>query len=116
MNMAELCYEERKRIRRAAEDARDACNRHYGPFVDVVAHPINILKLLDMADRAVDRTGAIGKLHLFGPDGKELHVQRGKTFVGLLPDDVEDALTYGPRTPPVDPAAASSATAPASDG
>ncbi len=53
MNMAELCYEERKRIRRAAEDARDACNRHYGPFVDVVAHPINILKLLDMADRAV---------------------------------------------------------------
>lgn len=50
--MADLSYEDRKRLRRAAEDARDACNRHYGPFVDAVAHPLNILALLDMADRA----------------------------------------------------------------
>jgi hypothetical protein len=50
--MADLTYEERKALRRAAEDARDACNRHYGPFVDLVAHPLNILALLDMADRA----------------------------------------------------------------
>lgn len=50
--MTDLTYEERKRLRRAAEDARDACNRHYGPFVDVVAHPLNILALLDMAARA----------------------------------------------------------------
>ncbi|EKU29837.1 hypothetical protein C660_11587, partial [Alcaligenes sp. HPC1271] len=48
--MASLSYEERKRLRRAAEDARDACNRHFGPFVDVVAHPLNILALLDMVD------------------------------------------------------------------
>lgn len=50
--MASLSYEERKRLRRAAEDARDACNRHFGPFVDVVAHPLNILALLDMAGRS----------------------------------------------------------------
>ena len=50
--MTDLTYEERKAMRRAAEDARDACNRHYGPFVDLVAHPLNILALLDMADRA----------------------------------------------------------------
>lgn len=36
-------------IRRAAEDAIHACNRHYGPFVDVVAHPLNICALVDMA-------------------------------------------------------------------
>ncbi len=49
--MADLTYEERKRLRRLAEDARDACNRYYGPFVHEVAHPLNILALLDMADR-----------------------------------------------------------------
>ncbi|MCD6663471.1 MAG: hypothetical protein LT082_08735 [Comamonas sp.] len=54
--MADLTYEERKRLRRLAEDARDACNRHYGPFVDAVAHPLNILALLDMAERT--ETGA----------------------------------------------------------
>lgn len=52
--MGDLTYEERKRMRRAAEDARDACNRHYGPFVDVVAHPLNILALLDMAARGAE--------------------------------------------------------------
>ena len=62
--MTDLTYEERKHLRRAAEDARDACNRHYGPFVDVVAHPLRILALLDMADRAAqqsDRQAAIAK-------------------------------------------------------
>ena len=54
--MADLTYEERKRLRRLAEDARDACNRHYWPFVDAVAHPLNILALLDMADRAAAAT------------------------------------------------------------
>lgn len=54
--MADLTYEERKRLRRLAEDARDACNRHYGPFVDAVAHPLNMLALLDMADRSAATT------------------------------------------------------------
>ena len=54
--MADLTYEERKRLRCLAEDARDACNRHYWPFVDAVAHPLNILALLDMADRAAATT------------------------------------------------------------
>ncbi len=40
-------------IRRAAEDAIHACNRHYGPFVDVVAHPLNICALVDMAQLSV---------------------------------------------------------------
>lgn len=56
--MGELTYEERKRMRRAAEDAIDACNRHYGPFVDVVAHPLNILTLLAMAERGVTSSQA----------------------------------------------------------
>lgn len=56
--MDDLTYEERKRMRRAAEDARDACNRHYGPFIDVVAHPLNILALLAMAERGVTSTQA----------------------------------------------------------
>lgn len=56
--MADLSYEERKRLRRAAEDGRDACNRHYGPFVDVVAHPLNILALLDMAARTATSEAA----------------------------------------------------------
>ena len=50
--MADLTYEERQRMRRLAEDAHDACNRHYGPFVDAMAHPLNVLALLDMAARA----------------------------------------------------------------
>lgn len=50
--MSELSYEQRKHLRRMAEDARDACNRHYGPFLDAVAHPLNILSLLDMAARS----------------------------------------------------------------
>lgn len=54
--MADLTYEQRKRLRRLAEDARDACNRYYGPFVDAVAHPLNILALLDMADRSASDT------------------------------------------------------------
>lgn len=53
--MADLTYEERKRLRRLAEDARDACNPHYSPFIDAVAHPLNILALLDMADRTATR-------------------------------------------------------------
>ncbi|MDC4653045.1 hypothetical protein ACR2E5_05605 [Acinetobacter baumannii] len=40
-------------IRRAAEDAIHACNRHYGPFVDVVAHPLNIISLVDMAQESL---------------------------------------------------------------
>lgn len=36
-------------IKRAAEDAIHACNRHYAPFVDVVAHPLNIIALVEMA-------------------------------------------------------------------
>lgn len=36
-------------IKRAAEDAIHVCNRHYAPFVDVVAHPLNIIALVEMA-------------------------------------------------------------------
>lgn len=53
---SDLTYKERKHLRRLAEDARDARNRHYGPFVDAVAHPLNILALLDMADRGATGT------------------------------------------------------------
>lgn len=49
-----LNFEARRAIRRLAEDAIEAANRHYGPFVDGVAHPLNITALLDMADSAAD--------------------------------------------------------------
>ncbi|MCH7381308.1 hypothetical protein [Acinetobacter higginsii] len=39
-------------FRRAAEDAIHACNRHYGPFIDVVAHPLNMLSLVVMAEQS----------------------------------------------------------------
>ncbi|WP_155517655.1 hypothetical protein [Acinetobacter pittii] len=49
-------------IRRAAEDAIHACNRHYGPFVDVVAHPLNICALVDMAQTSIGQQGELNKL------------------------------------------------------
>ncbi|MDP7867908.1 hypothetical protein QWI87_09500 [Acinetobacter baumannii] len=49
-------------IRRAAEDAIHACNRHYGPFVDVVAHPLNICALVDMAQLSVGLQVKVEKL------------------------------------------------------
>lgn len=49
-----LSFEERCALRRLAEDAIRACNRHHGPFVEAVAHPLNIAALLDMADSAAD--------------------------------------------------------------
>ncbi|MCI3877725.1 hypothetical protein [Acinetobacter higginsii] len=48
--MNKLSVRELVLFRRAAEDAIHACNRHYGPFIDVVAHPLNMLKLIDMAE------------------------------------------------------------------
>lgn len=63
--MASLSYEERKRLRRAAEDARDACNRHFGPFVDVVAHPLNILALLDMVDPVDQQQRTLARIEAF---------------------------------------------------
>lgn len=63
--MASLSYEERKRLRRAAEDARDACNRHFGPFVDVVAHPLNILALLDMVDPVDQQQRTLANIEAF---------------------------------------------------
>ncbi|KQF50332.1 hypothetical protein BFR80_014090 [Acinetobacter pittii] len=49
-------------IRRAAEDAIHACNRHYGPFVDVVAHPLNICALVDMAQTSIGQQGELNRL------------------------------------------------------
>lgn len=63
--MASLSYEERKRLRRAAEDARDACNRHFRPFVDVVAHPLNILALLDMVDPVDQHQKTLASIEAF---------------------------------------------------
>lgn len=47
--MDKLDHRQLTLIKRAAEDAIHACNRHYGPFVDVVAHPLNIIALVEMA-------------------------------------------------------------------
>jgi hypothetical protein len=53
MNEPKLSHRQLVLIRRAAEDAIHACNRHYGPFVDVVAHPLNICALVDMAQESI---------------------------------------------------------------
>lgn len=46
-------------IRRAAEDAIYAWNRHYKPFIDVVAHPLNICTLVDMAKLSLKQQAKI---------------------------------------------------------
>jgi len=53
MSESKLSARQLTLIRRAAEDAIHACNRHYGPFVDVVAHPLNICALVDMAQESI---------------------------------------------------------------
>ncbi|WP_228272033.1 hypothetical protein [Acinetobacter nosocomialis] len=53
MSESKLSHRQLVLIRRAAEDAIHACNRHYGPFVDVVAHPLNIIALVDMAKESI---------------------------------------------------------------
>lgn len=50
--MSELSNEKLTQIKRAAEDAIQACNRLYQPFIDVVAHPLNISSLVDMAKKS----------------------------------------------------------------
>ena len=84
--MASLSYEERKRLRRAAEDARDACNRHFGPFVDVVAHPLNILALLDMVDPVDQQQRTLANIEAFvACDASAISYQRlGQYRTALL--------------------------------
>lgn len=50
--MSELSNEKLTQIKRAAEDAIQAWNRLYQPFIDVVAHPLNIISLVDMAKKS----------------------------------------------------------------
>lgn len=38
-------------LRRAAEDAIHAANPRYGPFIAVVANPLMMIALVDMAER-----------------------------------------------------------------
>lgn len=48
-----LSFEDLRKFRRAAEDAVSACNPHYGPFVRMVSHPLNILQLVEMAEESI---------------------------------------------------------------
>lgn len=63
-------------IRRAAEDAIHACNRHYGPFVDVVAHPLNICALVDMAETSIGQQAKVEEL-------QTLYTQQGLNMLNL---------------------------------
>lgn len=40
-------------LRRAAEDAINAANPRYAPFIDAVANPLKMLALVDMAMRSL---------------------------------------------------------------
>lgn len=55
-----LSYDDRKQLRRAAEDARDAANPRLESFVDLVSHPLRILALLDMAEQAANARAILG--------------------------------------------------------
>lgn len=61
-------------IKRAAEDAIHACNRHYGPFLDVVAHPLNIIALIEMAQ---SRQAEVEQLKC---ENKKIHGREIKKF------------------------------------
>jgi hypothetical protein len=86
--MADLTYEERKRLRRLAEDARDACNRHYGPFVDAVAHPLNILALLAMADRAAAATAT----HTLKSEKQPVEAHNPRTTGRVTQEEADNAF------------------------
>ncbi|NNP67563.1 hypothetical protein [Acinetobacter sp. Ac_5812] len=60
--MSKLSPRELVLFRRAAEDAIHACNRHYGPFIDVVAHPLNMLKLVEMAELSNQQQSKVNDL------------------------------------------------------
>ena len=49
-----LTHKELVALRRAAEDAVQAMNPRYGPFVELVANPLKMLALVDMAMRSLE--------------------------------------------------------------
>lgn len=49
-------------MRRAAEDACFAMNRHYKPFIDAVAKPLTIIALLDLVQ---SKQAEVNELHGF---------------------------------------------------
>lgn len=57
--MSDLAQQELIRIRRAAEDAAYAMNRNYKPFIDVVSHPLNIITLVDMAQKSIKQQSKV---------------------------------------------------------
>ncbi|MDX8202068.1 hypothetical protein SLJ91_01350 [Acinetobacter pittii] len=114
MNEPKLSHRELVLIRRAAEDAIHACNRHYGPFVDVVAHPLNICALVDMAQMSIGQQAKVDELQTLytqqGINMLELHKRMDaalaliKNFKGNdfdadcmceLVSDIEQALNGG---------------------
>jgi len=50
-----LSHHELVMLRRAAEDAINAANPRYAPFIDAMAKPIKILALVDMAMRSLEQ-------------------------------------------------------------
>ncbi|WP_228267555.1 hypothetical protein [Acinetobacter calcoaceticus] len=76
MNEPKLSQRQLVLIRRAAEDAIHACNRHYGPFVDVVAHPLNICALVDMAQMSTVQQAKVDEL-------QTLYTQQGLNMLNL---------------------------------
>ncbi|WP_339352766.1 hypothetical protein [Acinetobacter beijerinckii] len=60
--MSDLAQQELIRIRRAAEDAAYAMNRNYKPFIDVVSHPLNIIALVDMAQKSIKQQSKVDEL------------------------------------------------------
>lgn len=60
--MDKLSNRELTSIRRAAEDAIEAWNINHKPFIDVVAHPLNICTLVDMAKLSLTQQKQIDEM------------------------------------------------------
>ncbi|WP_375592143.1 hypothetical protein [Chitiniphilus eburneus] len=82
--MADLSYEERCHLRWLAATAISKANRQYPPFVDAVSHPLNMIALLDMADRAamswpqLDAPATVGGTNFHAGVSTELVVRAAK--------------------------------------
>jgi hypothetical protein len=102
--MDKLSNRELTSIRRAAEDAIEAWNRNHKPFIDVVAHPLNICTLVDMAKLSLTQQKLIDELQarvdavclvLDGLKKARYMHSENKKYNSILIEKLEQALKGG---------------------
>lgn len=95
--MDKLSNRELTSIRRAAEDAIEAWNKNYKPFIDVVAHPLNICTLVDMAKLSLTQQKRIDELQARVDAATNVYekYRNGCCDIYDVFDEVEQALKGG---------------------